>query len=80
MKVKIKGVREVAVAGEFIKLDSLLKLSDIANTGGMAKILIQNGEVYVNGKICTERGRKIRPGDFVRYNREIIAVTAADDG
>lgn len=79
MKVKIKGVRKIAITGVFIKLDSLLKLADVASTGGMAKILIQNGEVYVNGEICTERGRKIMPGDLVRYNRDVITVTI-DDG
>jgi len=80
MKVNIKGVRKIVIASEFIKLDSLLKLADIASTGGMAKILIQNGEVLVNGKFCTERGRKVYPGDFVRYGRDIIVVTTTDDG
>ncbi|MCL2401125.1 MAG: RNA-binding S4 domain-containing protein [Oscillospiraceae bacterium] len=78
MKVKIKGIRKIAITGEFIKLDSLLKLADIASTGGMAKILIQNGDVHVNGEICTERGRKIVPGDLVRYNHDMIAVTTHD--
>jgi ribosome-associated protein len=78
MKVKIKGVRKIAITGGFIKLGSLLKLADIASTGGMAKVLIQNGEVFVNGEVCTERGRKIVPGDLVRYHRDMVAVIIND--
>ena len=48
----------VTIREDFIKLDSLLKLSGIASTGGHAKILIIEGEVLVNGKICTARGKK----------------------
>jgi len=50
---------------EFIKLDSLLKLSGMVSTGGEAKILIQEGEVLVNEEPCLQRGKKIRPGDKV---------------
>lgn len=47
----------------FIRLDALLKLVGAAGTGGQAKIMIQNGEVLVNGEICTMRGKKLREGD-----------------
>lgn len=56
---------EVKITTEFIKLDALLKFAGLADTGGEAKILIQNGEVLVNGEVCTMRGKKIRPGDKV---------------
>lgn len=56
---------EVKITTEFIKLDALLKFAGLADTGGEAKILIQNGEVLVNGEVCTMRGKKIRPGDRV---------------
>ena len=50
---------------EFIRLDNALKLSGSVMTGGQAKIAIQNGEVLLNGEVCTMRGKKIRPGDRV---------------
>ncbi len=55
----------VSITTEFIKLDSLLKLANVVGSGGEAKILIQEGEVRVNGETCTMRGKKIRPGDVV---------------
>ena len=58
-------MREEAVKIEtpFIRLDALLKFAGAAETGGEAKLLIQEGEVKVNGEICTMRGKKLRPGD-----------------
>lgn len=64
----------IRIDTEFIKLDSLLKLSGIAMTGGQAKIIIQNGDVKVNGEVCTQRGKKIRPGDKVSAFSKIIEV------
>ena len=55
----------VSITTEFIKLDSRLKLANAVGSGGEAKILIQEGEVQVNGETCTMRGKKIRPGDVV---------------
>ncbi len=66
----------ISITTEFIKLDSLLKLAGLVYTGGEAKTLIQQGNVYLNGEICTERGRKIRPGDKVRLKNKEITVTA----
>ena len=59
---------------EFIRLDSLLKLSSLAATGGEAKVLIQNGEVSVNGEVCTMRGKKIREGDTVSLGGQTVTV------
>ena len=50
-----------------IRLDQFLKLMDIAQTGGHAKLIIQNGEVLVNGEVCTQRGKKLRSGDVVAF-------------
>ena len=47
----------------FIRLDALLKLSGVAETGGHAKILVQSGQVLVNGAVCTMRGKKLVAGD-----------------
>lgn len=59
---------------EFIRLDALLKLAGIADTGGQAKWMIQDGTVSVNGEICIQRGKKIRPGDTVTVGDQTITV------
>ena len=56
--------REVKIHTEFIKLEALLKFEGLTGTGGEAKERIQAGEVTVNGEVCTQRGRKLRPGDM----------------
>ena len=53
----------VPITTEYIKLEALLKLANVVGSGGEAKILIQEGEVLINGEPCTMRGKKIRPGD-----------------
>ncbi len=55
----------VKITTEFIKLDALLKFASMVGSGGEAKMLIQDGNVRVNGEVCTMRGKKIRPGDIV---------------
>jgi len=74
MKVKLDGIRIVRIKGEYIKLDSLLKFASIASTGGEAKYLIQNGEVFVGKTVCISRGKKIRHGDIIRCGRDVILV------
>ena len=66
--------REISIKTEYIKLDALLKFSGLADTGGEAKILIQDGQVLVNGEVCTMRGKKIRSGDNVRIGEEEVTV------
>ncbi len=53
----------MTITTEYIKLQDLLKLAGAAGTGGAAKQMIQAGEVTVNGQVCLERGKKLRPGD-----------------
>ncbi len=78
MKIKVKVVpkehQEFQLRGEYIRLDDLLKNVSVVNTGGHAKIVIQDGEVKVNGEICTMRGKKLRSGDSVEYERIIYDV------
>lgn len=57
--------RSVSISTAFIKLDALLKFGGLAETGGEAKERIQSGQVLVNGAPCTQRGKKLRPGDHV---------------
>ena len=65
----------IKIDGEFIKLQDLLKFSGLCMTGGHAKMVVQNGEVKVNGEVCTMRGKKIRNGDIIEFdNKEIKAV------
>ena len=65
---------KISIDSEFIRLQDLLKLSGLCATGGMAKIVIQNGEVKVNGEVCTMRGNKLRGGDTAEYEGNIIEV------
>jgi len=74
MKVKVKGVRSIYIKGDYIKLDSLLKFASIVSTGGEAKYLINNGAVFVDKEVCLSRGKKIRPGDIIRYGKEVLLV------
>lgn len=80
MKVRVTKVSSdrpvpVAVETEFIRLQDFLKFCGAVPSGGMAKNLIQNGQVQVNGETETRRGRKLRPGDEVRFLGNRWAVT-----
>lgn len=57
-----------------IKLDQFLKLTGMVETGGQAKLLIQGGEVLVNGAVETRRGRKLVSGDVVEFDGESFEV------
>ena len=69
-------MEKIKISTEFIKLDSLLKFSGIAQTGGDAKTMVQDGKVLVNGELCTQRGRKIRTGDIIESGGKKITVEA----
>lgn len=74
VKVAKKETQDFILKGEFIRLDDLLKNVGVVQTGGHAKIEIQNGMVKVNNEICTMRGKKLREGDSVEYERIIYNV------
>lgn len=59
---------KISIKEDFIRLDSAMKLADMVVTGGHAKIVIQEGEVKVNGEVCTMRGKKLRKGDKVEFD------------
>ena len=65
---------KISIETEHIKLDSLLKLSGLCETGGEAKIVINEGLVSVNGEVCPMRGKKIRPGDRVSFDGVLLEV------
>ena len=69
--VKKKGHPEripVVISTEFIKLDSAMKLANAVPTGGAAKCEVQEGNVSVNGEVCTMRGKKLYPGDSFSFD------------
>lgn len=70
-------MEKIQIETEFIKLDSLLKFAALVGTGGEAKYVISEGLVEVNGETCTQRGKKIRPGDKVKFERYELEVTDA---
>ena len=76
IKVKVAEKRQVSkkIDTDFIRLDSFLKMCDAVQTGGHAKIVIQEGEVRVNGEICTQRGKKLRSGDKAEFENVIYNV------
>ena len=69
---------EITITTEFIKLQDLLKFASLVGTGGEAKVLIQEGAVSVNSEVCTQRGKKIRPGDEVQIADILLTVQYAD--
>lgn len=78
MKIKVKVAEKQQIMKkidtDFIRLDAFLKLCDAVQTGGHAKFVIQGGEVKVNGEVCTQRGKKLRSGDFAEFERTVYIV------
>ena len=62
-----------------IRLDQFLKLQGLVETGGHAKMVIQAGEVRVNGEIETRRRRQLRIGDVVEYSGERMRVESDEE-
>ncbi|SKA97432.1 ribosome-associated protein [Caloramator quimbayensis] len=58
-------MNKIEIKTEFIKLDQFLKWAGIVESGSIAKLIIQNGDVKVNGEIVTQRGKKLFPNDIV---------------
>lgn len=66
MKVTVKRKENsipVVISTEFIKLQDAMKFANAVPSGGLAKTEIQEGNVTVNGEVCTMRGKKLYPGD-----------------
>lgn len=63
----------IEIHTEFIRLDAFLKYAGAVGTGGEAKLRVADGSVRVNGAVCTQRGKKLRPGDAVALlDREYV--------
>ncbi|MBR3474166.1 MAG: RNA-binding S4 domain-containing protein [Oscillospiraceae bacterium] len=70
-------MEKITIQTEYIKLDALLKYASLVGTGGEAKMAVAEGLVKVNGEVCTMRGKKIRPGDTVSFDRFELLVEQA---
>ena len=78
MKVTVKKKDNsipVSISTEFIKLQDAMKFANIVYSGGEAKSLIQEGEVLVNGEVCTMRGKKLYPGDRFTFDGTTYLIT-----
>lgn len=58
-------MKNIEINTEYIKLDQFLKWAGIADSGSFAKVIIQNGDISVNGAVATERGKKLHKGDII---------------
>ncbi|MBE9159477.1 S4 domain-containing protein YaaA [Nodosilinea sp. LEGE 06152] len=65
---------------DYIKLDQFLKQMQVVGTGGQAKLMIQDGEVNVNGEVETRRGRKLVAGDRVEVDGQTWVVDLSQLG
>ncbi len=59
---------------EFIKLGQVLKATGLVDSGVVAKEVVQNGEVKVNGEVDTRRGRKLYDGDLVEFENQTVKI------
>lgn len=68
----------ILIHTEFIRLDACLKFCAMVGTGGEAKTLIQEGYVLVNDQVCTQRGKKLYPGDTISLGGETFVVASGE--
>ncbi len=66
--------RDVAIDGDMIRLGQLLKLAGLADSGGEARELIQEGAVRVNGETEPRRGRQLHRGDLVEVGAQAVRI------
>ena len=64
----------IKIKDEYITSGQALKLASLVSSGIEAKIVIQDGQVKVNGEVDTRRGKKLRPGDVFEFNGQSIIV------
>lgn len=70
LKLKIKG--------EFIKLGQAMKLADLVDSGVEAKLVIQDGQVSVNGEVEFQRGKKLRNGDIFEFDGSQVQIVTQE--
>jgi ribosome-associated protein len=79
VRVKQNPPIAIAIQTAFIRLDAFLKLAGAVESGGQAKTEIQGGFVRLNNTVCEQRGKKILPGDVVRYAGQTYLAAAAEE-
>lgn len=67
-------MNKITINTEFIKLDQFLKWAGVVSSGSEAKDIILSGLVFVNGKIVTERGKKLYKNDEIKIKNSDIAL------
>ena len=67
-------MQEITIRDEFIKLGQAMKLAGLVESGVDAKIVIQNGEVKVNGEVEPRRGKKLHEGDIIFFENEEVKI------
>jgi len=70
-------MQNITIKDDFIKLGQALKLAGLVSSGIEAKVVVQDGEVKVNGETDTRRGRKLYVGDIFEYNGSQVTVSKA---
>jgi ribosome-associated protein len=73
-------MRDLPIRGESIRLGQALKLSGLADSGGEARALLEQGAVTVNAEVETRRGRQLRHGDVVALGGEALRIEASESG
>ena len=69
-------MRDLPIRGESIRLGQALKLSGLAESGGEARALVEDGVVTVNAEVETRRGRQLHDGDVVAVGAQALRISA----
>lgn len=69
-------MQNLKIKDEFIKLGQALKLADLVDSGVEAKLVIQDGQVLVNGETEYQRGKKLHDGDIVEFDGSQVKIVA----
>ena len=67
-------MEKVIISDDFIKLGQAMKLAGMVGSGVDAKMLIQDGQVEVNGEVEYQRGKKLHEGDVITFNGESVQI------
>lgn len=68
-------MNKLVIYDEYIRLCDALKFAGIAETGGIAKLMILDGEVTVNGEVCLMKGKKLYPEDVFEIDGQAFKIT-----
>ena len=69
-------MNQIKIKDEYIKLGHAMKLAGMVGSGVEAKVVIQDGQVLVNGEVELQRGKKLHPGDIFSFNGEEAQIQA----